>query len=106
MMSNAGIKRKLGCISFGYLFFGQAKKSNSPTGEKVSDKQSQISHMGIHSHHTTTHTKKNNVLLQSHHAWIPAFAGMTNLLQTAYFWQSQPLDRRRACSVKPLLNPT
>jgi len=27
--SSAGNKRKLGCISFGYLFFGQANKSNS-----------------------------------------------------------------------------
>jgi hypothetical protein len=33
-MSNAGNKRMLGCISFGYVFFGQAKKSNSPRGEK------------------------------------------------------------------------
>jgi hypothetical protein len=33
-MSNAGNKRKLGCISFGYIFFVQAKKSNSPRGEK------------------------------------------------------------------------
>jgi hypothetical protein len=32
-MSNAGNKRKLGCISFGYIFFVQAKKSNSPRGE-------------------------------------------------------------------------
>jgi len=29
LTSNAGNKRKLGCISFGYLFFVQAKKSNS-----------------------------------------------------------------------------
>jgi hypothetical protein len=27
--SSTEIKRKLGCISFGYLFFVQAKKSNS-----------------------------------------------------------------------------
>jgi|GEM_PF-5870431 hypothetical protein len=33
--SSAGNKRKLGCISFGYLFFGQAKKSNSPTRRKA-----------------------------------------------------------------------
>jgi hypothetical protein len=33
LMSNAGNKRKLGCISFGYIFFVQAKKSNSPRGE-------------------------------------------------------------------------
>jgi hypothetical protein len=34
LTSNAGNKRKLGCISFGYIFFVQAKKSNSPRGEK------------------------------------------------------------------------
>jgi hypothetical protein len=33
LTSNAGKKRMLGCISFGYVFFGQAKKSNSPRGE-------------------------------------------------------------------------
>jgi hypothetical protein len=33
LTSNAGKKRKLGCISFGYIFFVQAKKSNSPRGE-------------------------------------------------------------------------
>jgi hypothetical protein len=35
------MKRKLGCISFGYLFFVQAKKSNSPKGEKQHYKQPQ-----------------------------------------------------------------
>jgi len=33
--SSTGIKRKLGCISFGYLFFVQAKKSNSPRWRKA-----------------------------------------------------------------------
>ena len=33
--SSARKKRKLGCISFGYLFFVQAKKSNSPKGRKA-----------------------------------------------------------------------
>jgi len=32
--SSAGNKRRLGCISFGYLFFVQAKKSDSPKGRK------------------------------------------------------------------------
>ena len=36
--SSTGNKRKLGCISFGYLFFGQAKKSNSPKRRKATSK--------------------------------------------------------------------
>jgi hypothetical protein len=39
--SSARKKRKLGCISFGYLFFVQAKKSNSPKGEKQPTKHPQ-----------------------------------------------------------------
>ena len=51
-----------GALSFGYFIFVQAKKSHSPSGETVRNKQS--IHVGIHSHLTT------DVKL----AWISAYA--------------------------------
>ncbi len=41
-----------GALSFGYLFFVQAKKSNSPRGEIMRDKQSPITRVGIYAHPT------------------------------------------------------
>ncbi|MGQ3091533.1 MAG: hypothetical protein ACT6QZ_11620, partial [Methylophilus sp.] len=49
----AGRKRKLGCISFGYIFFGQAKKSNSPTGEKQRSNHPKKYQLELHSKHIT-----------------------------------------------------
>jgi hypothetical protein len=53
-VSNAGNKRKLGALSFGYFIFVQAKKSNSPTGEKEHHKQHTPIRVGIHAHPTTS----------------------------------------------------
>ena len=43
-----------GALSFGYLFFVQAKKSNSPRGEKEHYLKQTPIRVGIHAHPTTS----------------------------------------------------
>ncbi|WP_292821767.1 hypothetical protein, partial [Methylophilus sp.] len=74
LTSNAGIKRKLGCISFGYLFFGQAKKSNSLKKRKATSQTTTTAWAKCRQEKKEIIQSKNKLLLEPYHAWILANA--------------------------------
>ena len=107
--SNAGNKRKLRCISFGYLFFVQAKKSNSPKGEKKHPQKPPIIRVGIHAHPTTHASIITKLTLPSPRFQSPpecqlvaGHAGFTKASRYAVAGQGLPLLGLTPDSLHPI----